>query len=353
MPNGQRVGFTFTPERHDQTGITGTRRPTRRPRRKLAARLGRCRADPGRQRLLLTRKRSPLQPGERTLSPGAEYTLTGPDGTVYELSTARGVDRGDPPGGQQPLFQRQRNHAALRAARFRFIRDAAGRITTIQAPAGRAREVYTYDAAGNLVSPTTRLRAKQPLRLCCGRPASAHARDRASGRQRRRDRLRPAVQVAPITADLGGTSQFLQERFSGQLAAGATGSFYLPAHGLGGRVDPVGHRPDRRRRRRPQSGSSLQPAVPAIAGLTPIVERTGPAPRSAFSRSIARGLELLEIDRRQFDDRGARYAAHCDRRRCEPGRCVNGTDGTLSPGYSARPRDSQAIRLRRTPTTTA
>src|SRR5208283_326057 len=43
------------------------------------------------------------------------------------------------------------------------------------------------------------------------------------------------------------------------------------------------------------AGSSVQPAVPAISGLTPLVQRTGPGSAFGLFAVSREGLELLQL----------------------------------------------------------
>ena len=102
------------------------------------------------------------------------------------------------------------------------------------------------------------------------------------------------VSVVPLTADLGGTSQFLAGNYAGSLVAGATNSFAFlltpseVASTTSGTV-LVGIEVDS------AAGSSMQPAVPAIAGLTPLVQHL--SADSAFGLfAVSRAsLELLQV----------------------------------------------------------
>src|SRR5262249_57241624 len=84
------------------------------------------------------------------LDPGPEYTLTAPDGTVYHLNTARGVQELIRPNGTSLVFS-DSGITASTGESIQFVHDDSGRITTIIAPDG-SRVVYTYDRSGHLLA---------------------------------------------------------------------------------------------------------------------------------------------------------------------------------------------------------
>ncbi len=326
LPDGERVGFTFTPQRTDQSGITYyTPAYT---------------ADPGVTWQLASADAVLIRGGDgfysaQTALPynpasgqfdGPQYTLTGPDGTVYFLSAASGVVQEILPTGEI-LYYSGSGITSSTGDAVRFIRDAAGRITTIQAPNG-AQEVYTYDAQGNLseahntvsgLSSRYGYAADDPhLLTLATAPAAGSGAAIVYG---------ATTQVVPLV-DLGGTSQFLASNYNGNLTTGATDSFafLLTASEvaststgtvlIGVAVDAA-------------AGSSAQPAVPAVAGLTPLVEHSGSG--SAFGLfAISRaGLELLQIAGADAATTGAYTLQVFIAGDANQDGNVNGADGTL------------------------
>ena len=79
-----------------------------------------------------------------------QYTLTAPDGTVYDLSTQEGVQEEVLPGGATLTFSDSGIVSSTGQA-ITFVHDAAGRLTTVIAPDG-TELIYGYDANGNLIS---------------------------------------------------------------------------------------------------------------------------------------------------------------------------------------------------------
>ncbi len=327
LPDGERVGFTFAPQRHDQSGVSYYT-----PAYKSDPGVGWQLASAG---AVLIRGGSgfydaqtalPYNPASGQFT-GPQYTLTGPDGTVYYVSATRGVTEEILHGGQTLYFSGGGISSSTGDA-VRFIRDAAGRISTIEAPDG-TRIVYTYDAAGNLVSAhnaATGLSSRYGyamndphlLTLATAPVAGSGAAINYSN----------PVQVVPLTADLGGTSQFLAGNYNGNLAASSTNSFTFlltasevasPPSGtvyLGVEVDAA-------------AGSTVQPAVPAVAGLTPLVQHSSSDSAFALFAVSRAGLELLQISGANAATSGA-YTLHLfiagDANQDGD---VNGTDGTL------------------------
>ncbi len=82
---------------------------------------------------------------------GAEYTLTAADGTVYHLSTNRGITDEIATNGTRLSFS-DSGITSSTGETVRFVKDSQGRLTQITAPDGSV-EVYGYDDQGNLVSP--------------------------------------------------------------------------------------------------------------------------------------------------------------------------------------------------------
>lgn len=141
----------------------------------------------------------------------------------------------------------------------------------------------------------------------------------------------PTVQVVPLTANLGGTSQFLAGNFAGSLTAGATDSFafLLTASEVASTSNGtvlVGIDIQA------ASGSAVQPAVPAIAGLTTLVQHTGSG--SAFGLfAISRaGLELLQFAGGSASTAGGYTLQVFIAGDANQDGDVNGADGTLVAG---------------------
>src|SRR5262249_35644706 len=79
-----------------------------------------------------------------------EYTLTAPDGTLYYLSTLRGVEEEVLPGGTQLIFS-DTGIVSSSGDAVSFVHDAQGRLSAMIAGDGTT-VLYSYDSNGNLVS---------------------------------------------------------------------------------------------------------------------------------------------------------------------------------------------------------
>jgi YD repeat-containing protein len=293
LPDGSRVGFTFAPVTHQQAGVTWYTPAFQ--------------ADPGVSWTLASAGGVLTKAGDRfydlkTAVPynpasgeftGPDYTLTGPDGTVYDISTARGVIDETLPGGPR-LYLSDSGITASNGDTLTFVKGAQGRLSTVIAPDG-TRVIYGYDAAGNLVSArnltlgqSSRYGYAQDqqhlLNLVVSPEAGASAVVQYT----------PGPVVVPLTADLGSSGQFLTSTRAGSLTAGGTDLYsftFRPSevHSttsgtvyLGVQVQAT-------------SGSSFQPAVPVIPGLTPVASGTGANGAFALFTVTREGLELLKV----------------------------------------------------------
>jgi YD repeat-containing protein len=343
LPDGRRVGFTFTPQRHDAPGVTYYT-PAYVADAGVDWQLDSAAAvlTRGGNGLYEAQTARPYNPASGQFD-GPQYTLTAPDGTVYYLSAARGVEEEILPGGQR-LYSSSSGITSSTGEAIRFIRNAAGRISTIEAPDG-TRVVYAYDALGNLVSAHNTVSgqrshygyaADDPHLLTLATAAAAGSGAAIT--------YGTTAHVVPLTADLGGTSRFLAGSYGGNLAAGATDSFAFlltasEIHStrtgtvlLGVRVQAG-------------AGSSVQPAVPTISGLIPLVQRTGPGSAFALFAVSREGLELLRITGASGDTTGAYTLQLFVAGDANQDGNVNGLDGALvasligtsagQPGYVA------------------
>src|SRR5439155_24487077 len=148
--DGRRAAFTFAPLRHSLPGLTYyTPSWVADPGVDYTLESAETKLIRGGDRLydLLTAR--PYNPASGEF-PGPEYALTAPDGTVYHLSTARGVEERISPSGLRLIYADSGIFAPDGHA-IRFVRGAAGRIASIIAPNGSS-VLYSYDAGCNLIA---------------------------------------------------------------------------------------------------------------------------------------------------------------------------------------------------------
>ncbi len=91
---------------------------------------------------------SPYHPASDEFS-GADYMLTSPDGTQYEVDSKRGVVTQINPDGARLIFS-DSGIASSSGEFMQVVRDEQGRLTRIIAADG-TQLIYSYDAFGNLV----------------------------------------------------------------------------------------------------------------------------------------------------------------------------------------------------------
>ena len=330
LPSGQRVGFTFKPVRHNQSGVTWYT-PAYVADTGVTWHLDSVSAVliRGGNGFYDAQTAIPYNPANNSLG-GPGYTLKAPDGTVYHIDAVRGVVDEVLPGGER-LYYSGSGISSSSGDAVRFIRDADGRITTIEAPDG-TRMVYAYDDQGNLASAHNTVSGQSSrygyalndphLLTLATAPAAGTGAAVTYG---------TTVHTVPLTADLGGTSQFLASNKTGSLAAGATASFafLLTAAELASTPSGtvlVGVRADA------ATGSSLKPAIPSIAGLTPLVGRT--SAHSSFALFVVNraGLELLQVSGANASTSGAFTLQILIAGDANQDGNVDGADGTLVAG---------------------
>lgn len=287
LPDGRRVGFTFAPVPHAQPGVTYLT-PAFRADLGVAWRLDSAaavlvRGGAGYYDALTAR---PYHPASGQFD-GPEYTLTGPDGTAYALSTARGLERLTAPGGAT-LYFTDAGVTASTGESIRFVRDAAGRVAAAVGPDG-TRIDYRYDARGALIAVRTEASgaatrygygAEGRLALAAA-PGAGVAVTYA-----------PTPVAVPLVADLGGAGDFLGRVTAGVLAAGATDrySFTLRASELARTRDGVALVGVR-----VVGAGGLQPAAPVVPGFTRVAGRAAGGVAVALFALDRDGLLLLDV----------------------------------------------------------
>jgi YVTN family beta-propeller protein/YD repeat-containing protein len=291
LPDGRRVGFTFAPVKHQQPGLTwyapawvadaGVNYT-------LDSAGGTLTRGPGGYYDLLTA--GPYNPASGRFN-GPDYTLTAPDGTAYQISTARGVEKAILPGGESITFS-DSGITSSTGAVIQLVHDKSGRVTQALAPDG-TRLLYAYDAQGNLATVTDAAssRATQYGYSGDGAHLLTLVVTPAGGAQ---IAYGAAPLVTPLQGNLGSAINFVGRDSPGTLGAGATDTYAFT-------VKPSELRSTNSGtvligvRVQAGAGSTLQPGVPSIDGLTPLVQHTGGGSAFALFRIARDGEELLRV----------------------------------------------------------
>ena len=292
LPDGRRVGFTFAPEQHELSGVTYyTPAFTADPGVDYALQSASAKLTLARNLFFDLLTAVPYNPAN-SLVQGPDYTLTAPDGTVYHLDTQLGVTEHITPAGVH-LYFGDSGIMTSTGEVLHFETNAAGSIAAITAPDGR-RVVYDYDEAGKLTA-VYRLAESEWTRYAYSRTSElldliASSEDDQS----LAIVYAPTPQVVPVESDLGAPISFVGKVSGGQVdAAGigrhpfslreselrstANGTVFLSIEVF---ADP---------------GSLLEPTIPVIVGLTPLVAHVGVGNAFAMFAIDRSGLQLLEI----------------------------------------------------------
>jgi YD repeat-containing protein len=285
-PTGERIGFTFAPQRHSEANTAYYT-----PRwvadagsgwqlESLQAKLQRAGG-----RFYDLQNGRPYNPGGAA-GERAQYTLSAPDGTRYEIAAARGITAIEFADGVR-LTVTDSGIAAADGSAIRFSYDAAGRLVRAGTTDGRLF-TYEYDESGDLA-------AVRDLASAASERYAYDAQHRmilATGSGGSVISYGDAAQVAPLDADLGAALGYLAHAHAGALAAGETErlSFAVRESEIrataGGAVllGVV-----------VQGEAGLVPALPGIAGLTPVASGVDGTRAFALYRIDSAGLKVLEI----------------------------------------------------------
>lgn len=265
LPDGRRVGFTFNPVRRQLPGLTFYE-PAFTADSGVTWRLSSAPAllTLAGDRLHELVSGRPYHPASGQFT-GPEYVLTAPDGTVYQVSTARGVEVQINPDGRRLYFSDGGITSATGEV-LRFGRDESGRLSELVAP-DCTRVIYTHDAAGNLVS-ARNLALGQSSRYgyAAADPYLLTLAVSPAGGSAIKYGATP--QVLPVTADLGGSGQFTSAAVTGTLTAGGAARYAFAVRPSELRSTPSG-KVFLSVVVEAASGSTLQPALPVITGLAP------------------------------------------------------------------------------------
>ncbi|MFO7899372.1 MAG: Ig-like domain-containing protein, partial [Planctomycetota bacterium] len=265
-PSGERIGFTFAPQRVELPG--------------LVYHVPGWQADPGAAHTLASAEALLTRAGARfydqatgqpynLASPffdGIDYTLTAPDGTQYLIGTEEGIVEQVAPGGARLIYSGS-GIVAPGGESVQFVWDGAGRLERAVAPGG-VTIVYEYDEQGDLSS--VRNLASGEVARYGYDPVGDHRLTAAVGPSAADEVVfygRP-VATAPILADLGLVEDFTGGATAGSLAAGATDRYAFSLQ-----TDELAGMSSGRVLMRvavEATGPGLEPGGPTVAGLTAV-----------------------------------------------------------------------------------
>ncbi|MFT3856663.1 MAG: dockerin type I domain-containing protein [Aquabacterium sp.] len=236
---------------------------------------------------------SPYNPAA-LLDEAAQYTLIGPDGTRYAISTTQGLTGITFADGVQWRVS-DSGIAGPDNSTVGFIKDAQGRLTRVTTPDGRSFD-YSYDAQGNLVS-ARNLSAGSSQRYAYADPAS-HRLTLVGGGTGGTSQVvsyaaNGSATVTPVQQDLGAALSYLAQPITGQISNGGTQLYSfavrnsevgLPQGGaflLGVEVAPT--------------SGDFAPTLPQIDGATAIASGTRDGKSFAIFRLDEAGLQALRV----------------------------------------------------------
>ncbi len=292
LPNGERVGFTFQPQRQEIPGLvyytpawvadTGVNY-TLQSQDALLSLAG--------ERLYELKTGQPYNPttvGAQALHPVPSFTLTAPDGTIYHLD-ATGKVQAQIAANRVKLTYSDSGIISPSGELVSFIQDAEGRLSQISAPDGRII-TYKYDAQGNLINARNLALAQSnyysyaadhrlTLVAAANQPGATISYNT------------PQPQVATLTGNLGSAFQFNPTVTQGEFKTGEIQRYSFSVRQsevnstatgivlLGVEV----------------KGNNIEPNLPVIQRLTPLSSQLNS--NSAFSLFAVdqEGLNLLEV----------------------------------------------------------
>ncbi|MEI7465867.1 MAG: putative Ig domain-containing protein, partial [Burkholderiales bacterium] len=287
-PTGERVGFTFTPERVREAGVTWYRAVWQ------ADAGSAWRLESVQHKLQRAGDAFYLLDGSLPYNPaglppeGAQYTLSGTDGTRYEINAARGISGIVFSDGVR-LLVNDTGIAAANGDRLTWVLGVGGRIESVTTPTGAVHR-YSYDTAGrleaarSLVSATS-LRygydAQGRLRLATG-PGAGVVVEAGVG----------ATTVRPLAGDLGPALAYLSTEVNGQLGAGGSAEYALTVRDSELRSSASG---SVLLGVEVKGNTGLAPTLPLLDGATLVASRIQGNTVFALFRVDAAGLKRLTI----------------------------------------------------------
>lgn len=291
-PDGQRLGFTFAPQKSEGRGFVYWTPAW-------------VADDPGSGWELGSLARElqrgadrfyDLQTGE-AYNPAAfgaesaQYVLVGPDGTRYEIAAERGIT-GIVFGDGVRLAVSDSGITGPDNQSLRWVRDASGALRQATTPDGRTF-LYGYDIDGNLVS-VRNLEAASSLRYGYAEPQSHRLTIATGASAGEAIGYGDVVAVTPVAADLGAALGYLTAPRSATLVAGEQHLYSLATRdsevvlAAGGAVllGVVVTAAD---------GSAFDPALPQLLGHAAIASRVEDGRAFALYRIDRAALDLLRV----------------------------------------------------------
>lgn len=292
LPNGERVGFTFQPQRQEIPGLvyytpawvadTGVNY-TLQSQNALLSLAG--------ERLYELKTGQPYNPTTvraQALHPSPSFTLTAPDGTIYHLDAIGKVQAQITPNGVKLTYS-DSGIISPSGESVGFIEDAEGRLSQISAPDGRII-TYKYDAQGNLVNVRNLALAQSnyysysednrlTLVAAANQPGATITYNT------------PQPQVITLTGNLGSAFQFNPTVTQGQFKTGEIQRYSFSVRQsevnstatgivlLGVEV----------------KGNNIDPNLPLIQGLTPLSSQLNSNIAFSLFAVDQESLNLLEI----------------------------------------------------------
>ncbi len=289
LPGGSRVGFTFAPQRHEQPGLVYYT-PAWIADAGVDATLTSAAAQLSLagNRLYDLESASPYQPQSGQFA-GPAYVLRTADGTSYELDASGHTTAIVTPAAARFTVS-DSGVAGPSGAAITMVHDAQGRIVSITAPEGAVH--YSYDELGNLAAARSTT-AMEPALYGYSDDAANRLTLAATPTAGESIQYGTTVTTAPLAGNLGSLYQLTAAGVSGTLPAGETARYALGVREsevaatstgfvLIGIVAEA-------------TGGTLQPAVPAVAGLTPLVSRAAGGKSFALYAISDAGLKLIEL----------------------------------------------------------
>lgn len=210
----------------------------------------------------------------------AAFTLSAPDGTLYQLNGFGEVLVQIATNGTR-LYYSDSGITASTGETIRFVKDAIGRLTSITAPDG-TKLVYRYDLDGQLIAAqnlqqgtSTRYGyAEERLILVTGEPGVAIV-------------YGATPVISPVMADLGSASQFTGALINGSVTNRSLYSFSLRDSELESTATGMVLLSVE------VQGNNL---LPKIVGKTPVASRTTADSAFALFGLQQSGLKVLELN---------------------------------------------------------